>query len=43
MIERLKKARAALEAAATDKRVQAAVEFRPIGRRLERLLDLIEE
>jgi hypothetical protein len=48
IIERLfkavgKKARAALEAAAEDKRVQAVIEYRPIAWRLERLRDLTEE
>jgi hypothetical protein len=48
IIERLfkaagKRVRAALEAAIHDNRVQAAIEFKPIGRRLERLLDLTEE
>jgi hypothetical protein len=48
IIERLfraagKRARAALEAAIDDNRVQAAIQFKPIARRLERLLDLTEE
>ena len=48
IIERLfkatgKRARAALEAAIDDKRVQAAIQFKAIARRLERLLDLTEE
>jgi hypothetical protein len=38
-----KKARAALEAAAEDKRVQASIEYKPIAWRLEHLRDLTEE
>jgi len=48
IIERLfkaagKRARAALEAAMDDKPVQSIIQFKPIARRLERLLDLAEE
>ena len=47
IIERLfktagKRVRAALDAAAEDKRVQAAIQFKPIARRLEWLRDLAE-